>query len=130
MAIDLGRMDEDSYHERPVTRLREDKCSGIFALLITCETFAELCKSRITTIEVDNITAKAWFDASRCPSFPFDRCAQRTHLVIMECVMKIATIWVTTSANTLADIPSRKTFSRKYEGNVVAWLRLLKVRLK
>ena len=100
------------------------------ALLITCETFADFCESRLTKMEVDNITAKAWFDAARCPSFPFDRCAQGTHLFMMARVMKVTTTWVPTSKNTLADIPSRKTLSRKLEGNVVARLRLLKVRPK
>ena len=84
----------------------------------------------MTTLEVDNITAKAWFDAARCPSFPLDRCAQGTHLYMMERVMKITTTWVPSPANALADIPSRKTFSRKRSGNIVAGLRLLKVRPK
>ena len=45
------------------------------AALITCETFAEYCHGKITTIEIDNISAKAWLDLARCPIHPYDRCA-------------------------------------------------------
>ena len=98
------------------------------ALLITIETFAEFCKSKVSTLEVDNITAKAWFDAARCPKFPFDRCAQGTHLFMMECAMKIVTPWISSSANVLADTPSRRRLSKRGAGCNVAGSQLLKVK--
>ena len=60
------------------------------ALLITCETFAEYCSNKIC-FKFDNTVEKTWFDAAWCPTFPFDRCAQDTHLYMMECAMKIST---------------------------------------
>ena len=40
------------------------------AALITCETYADRCKGRITTLEIDNTTAKAWLDSARCTRAP------------------------------------------------------------
>ena len=82
----------------------------------------------MSTLEVDNITAKAWFDAARCPNFPFDRYAQGTHLFMMECAMKIVTVWISSSANMLADTPSRRRLSKRGAGCNVAGSQLLKVK--
>ena len=98
------------------------------AMLITCETFAGFCRSRITTLETDNTSAKAWFDAARCPNFPFDRCAQGTHLFMMENAMKIFTVWIPSSENIVADILSRQSFPKESTGYPVAGSQLCKVK--
>ena len=100
------------------------------ALLITCETFAEYCSGRITDFQIDNTSAKAWFDAARCPTFPFDRCAQVTHLYMMESAMKIFTCWVSSAANKMADVLSRERLSGKRSGHLVAGTCLRKVKPK
>ena len=60
------------------------------AALITCETFAPQCKNAITTLSLDNTTAKAWLDSARCTIYPFDRCAQGIHLFMMGYNMKVS----------------------------------------
>ena len=37
------------------------------AALITCETYADYCVDKITVLEVDNITAKAWLKQHDVP---------------------------------------------------------------
>ena len=44
------------------------------AALVTCETFSTLCSQKFTTLEIDNVSAKAWLDSARCP---FRRCSHR-----------------------------------------------------
>ena len=61
------------------------------AVLITLETFADQCSGRFTTIEIDNTVAKQWWDSSRCPISPFDRCAQGLHLYLLQRSIKIRT---------------------------------------
>ena len=61
------------------------------AALITIETFASECSGKITCLDLDNTTARAWFDSARCPRFPFDRCAQGTHLHMLDVNMKVKT---------------------------------------
>ena len=100
------------------------------AALITCETFAPFCKNAITVLSLDNSTAKSWLDTSRCTKFPFDRCAQGTHCYMMECAMKISPKWIPSEENTGADILSRKAFSRRTRGHLIAGLKLRKVRPK
>ena len=98
------------------------------ALLITCETFAEHCSNKITGFQIDNTAAKAWFDAARCPTFPFDRCTQGTHLYMMECGMKISTNWIPSGVNEMADILSRKKYSGRKSGHLIANTFLRKVK--
>ena len=43
------------------------------AALITCETFSDFVKERMTTLALDNVTAKAWIDSARCTRHPYDR---------------------------------------------------------
>ena len=100
------------------------------AALITCETFSPWCVGRITLLHLDNMTAKVWLDTARCPRAPFDRCAQGTHLYMIKMSMKIRTLWVPSSKNTLADICSRKRFSNKNPTHMVAGVKLLRVRPK
>ena len=69
------------------------------AVLITLETFADHCSGRFTTIEIDSTVAKQWWDSSRCPISPFDRCAQGLHLYLLQRSIKIRTEWVSSSAN-------------------------------
>ena len=83
------------------------------AALITIETFADECASKITYLEIDNTTAHAWFEAARCPEFPFDRCAQGTHLYMLNRNMKVKTQWITSGQNELADVCSRVNFREK-----------------
>ena len=100
------------------------------ALLITCETFAEYCSNKITCFQIDNTAAKAWFDVARCPTFPFDRCAQGTHLYMMECAMKISTSWVSSAENKVADVLSRERLSGKRSGHLIANTYVRKVKPK
>ena len=88
------------------------------AALITCETFADFCTARITTLELDNVTAKAWLDTARCTRAPYDRCAQGIHLYILKKNMKVKTSWIPSAENLLADICSRKTFTWNSPGHV------------
>ena len=81
------------------------------ALLITCETFADQCEGYLTYLDVDNISALNWFEAARCPKFPFDRSGQGTHLYMLERNMKVRANWLCSAANALADKCSREVFS-------------------
>ena len=54
------------------------------AALITCESFTKRCAGKFTTLALDNFSAKSWLDSARCPSFPFDRCAQGVHLHMLD----------------------------------------------
>ena len=98
------------------------------ASLITCETFAPFCNKMITGLQLDNFAAKSWLDSARCPTFPFDRCAQGTHLHMLQCSMKIKTEWVPSAANALPDFFSRRLLSRTDKGHMVFGYRMLKVK--
>ena len=98
------------------------------ALLITCETFAEFCRGKITDCELDNTSAQAWFEAARCPRSPFDRCGQGTHLYMLEKEMKVRTRWVPSAANSIADACSRIQFSMTPAGNRIAGILMRKVK--
>ena len=100
------------------------------AALITCETFSQFCVGHITVLHLDNVTAKAWLDSARCPRAPFDRCAQGTHLYMIKMTMKIRTQWVPSRENVLGDICSRKRFSGRDSGHIIAGVKFLKVRPK
>ena len=100
------------------------------ALLITCETFKAFCAGKLTFLELDNTSARAWFERARCSRFPFDRCAQGTHLHLLKQSMKVRTRWIPSAANTLADKGSRKRLPSNPLGTMVAGVRLLKVRPK
>ena len=97
------------------------------AALITFETFTDLCSGKFTTMEIDNINAKRWWDSSRCPCSPFDRCAQGVHLHMLKNVVKIKTEWVSSKMNLLADKCSRRPFSRRAKGHVISGVRLRRV---
>ena len=98
------------------------------AALITCETFAPFCKGQITELSLDNFSAKVWLDTSRCPRFPYDRCAQGLHILMLSNSMKIQTRWVPSEENTLPDYFSRSFCSRQAAGHVVSGHRMLKVK--
>ena len=97
------------------------------ALLITCETFTPFCANKITSLRVDNVSARAWFDRARCPRYPFDRCAQGLHLWILKNSMKVRTVWVTSAENHIADRCSRETFNLKSSGHDILGARYRKV---
>ena len=88
----------------------------VIAALITCETYAEYCAGKITTLEMDNITAKAWFDNARCTRAPYDRCAQGSHMHRLGMDIKIKTSWIPSAQNSIADICSRVPFKRHKKG--------------
>ena len=98
------------------------------AALITCETFASYCKGTYTSLSLDNFTAKCWFEAARCPIFPFDRCAQGTHLHLLEMSIKIKTRWIPTEENLHADICSRTPLKARGPVHRIAGLRFHKVK--
>ena len=99
------------------------------AALITCETFARFCSGRYTFLTLDNFSAKAWIDMARCPIFPFDRCAQGTHLFLLEQSMKIRTRWIPSAENVTADIFSRRFFPSKHRHRVAdKWFKKVKPR--
>ena len=102
----------------------------LLALLITCETFAYYCAGLMTTCRLDNTVAQAWFEAARCPKYPYDRCAQGTHLYMLDRSMKISTVWVPSSANAAAERFSRERFVSKQAGHVVAGQVFGKIRPK
>ena len=97
------------------------------AILITCVTFAARCKQMLTNIDVDNTTARVWFDSSRCPRFPFDRCAQGVHLNMIKLNIKVKTRWIPSSHTVEADLFSRIP-SVSARGNVVGGARWLKIK--
>ena len=80
------------------------------AALVTCETFANFCASRVTTLELDNFTVKAWLDTALCTRAPYDRCAQGIHLYILKRNKKVKTARIPSAENLLTDTCSRKTF--------------------
>ena len=98
------------------------------AALITCETFASYCKGTYTSLSLDNYAAKCWFEAARCPIFPFDRCAQGSHLHLLEMSIKIKTRWIPSEENVHADICSRMQFKIRKPVHRIAGLRFHKVR--
>ena len=98
------------------------------AALITCETFAKYCSQLYTTLGLDNYAAKCWLDAARCPIHPFDRCAQGTHLYMLEMSMKIKTRWIPSAENILADKFSREYFGMSPKIHWVSGVRMRKVR--
>ena len=97
------------------------------AALITCETFAEFCSGKITTIEIDNVAAKSWLDSARCPKYPFDRCAQGLHLYMVKRSMKVRSTWIPSRDNRIADLCSRKPI---WTGVSIAGNRLRNVKAK
>ena len=86
--------------------------------LITCDTFATYCTGKITTLSIDNITAKAWLDTARCPRAPYDRCAQGSHLHRLKMNMKIKTSWIPSAQNIVADTCSRVAFTSQTRGQL------------
>ena len=99
------------------------------AALITCEKYAHHCKGRITTLEIDNITEKAWLDSARCTRTPYDRCAQGSHMHRLEMNIKIKTSWITSAQNMVADACSRHPFTFQEQGqhHLVAGSRLRRI---
>ena len=117
------------FSTRAISSPRENiNTAEYLALLITCETFANQAAGRITFMDVDNRPALAWFEAARCPIFPFDRCGQGTHLHLLERNMKVRAKWIRSASNALADRCSRKTFSMMRAGHDFDGIRLLKVK--
>ena len=106
----------------------EINTAEFLAALITCETFAGYCTNQYTTLGLDNYSAKCWLDAARCPIHPFDRCAQSTHLYMLEQSMKIKTRWIPSAENILADTFSRKRFPMAPNMHCVRGTRMRKVR--
>ena len=125
---------EDWYKIRQMDDLVQGRVrihvAEFLAALITCETFAPYCKNAITTLSLDNSSAKAWLDAARCTRYPFDRCAQGLHLFMMKCNMKVSAKLIPSVENTLPDILSREKFSGQASGHMVANFRLRKIRPK
>ena len=72
----------------PKPILRMDKVhinvAEFLAALTTWETFSDFIKRSITTLVLDNVTAKAWIDSARCTRHPYDRCAQGNHLYMLK----------------------------------------------
>ena len=91
----------------------EINVAEFIAALITCETFTDFCKGRLTTLKLDNTTAKTWIDTARCTGAPFDRCAQGIHLYLLKRNMKVITSWVSSADNVVADACSRHNFPRR-----------------
>ena len=100
------------------------------AALITCETFATYCSGQITDFSLDNSAAKGWLDRSRCTRFPFDRCAQGTHLHMLDMNMKIRAYWISSGENEVADVLSRRRFPMTTLGCSVKAFNLRKVHPK
>ena len=98
------------------------------AALITCETFAEFCAEKFTTLEIDSKVAKAWLDSDRGPIYLFDRCVQAVHLFMMKRSMKLRTTWVPSGDNDLADTFSRERLSANQSRHYVHGRRVLKVK--
>ena len=101
------------------------------AALITCETFSEYCAKKLTTLLIDNVTARSWIEVARCPRHPFDRVAQAAHLFWLEKSIKIKPVWVSSSDNYIADIFSRGRFDAKIAGgHFVAGMWFTKIKPK
>ena len=115
-----------------------DPCSGhsgintaeFLAALITCESFASYCSGYITSFSLDNSAAKSWLDRARCTRFPYDRCAQGTHLYMLEMNMKVRAYWISSGENEVADVLSRRRFPMTSSGCSVKSFILRKVRPK
>ena len=99
------------------------------AALITCETCADYCAGKLTTLALDNTGARSWFESARCPIHPLDRAAQGVGLYMLQRNMKVFACWISSQMNTIADVCSRKTFStsRKRRTCVIAGATLRKV---
>ena len=100
------------------------------AALISTETFVEECAGTLTYLELDNTSAHAWFQADRCPRYPFDRCAQGAHLHMLKANMKVRTRWIPSAENTIADRCSRASFFKKKPEQDICGLRLMRVKPK
>ena len=61
----------------------------------------------LTYLELDNITAHAWFQSARYPRYPFDRFAQGVHLHMLKAGMKVRNRWIPSGENKIADGCSR-----------------------
>ena len=99
------------------------------AALITCETCAEYCSGKLTTLALDNTGARAWFESARCPIYPLDRAAQGVGLLMLHREMKVTATLIASEENSIADICSRKTFFMKSKARtcMIAGARLKKV---
>ena len=100
------------------------------AALITCETFAPYCRATCTLLSVDSKAAKYWIDNARCSIYPFDRCAQGTHLLLLKESIKIRSRWIASDSNAPADVCSRRRITMKCPRHFIAGLWLRKVRPK
>lgn len=78
--------------------------------LITCETFANYCEGKLTTLALDNTGARGWFESARCSIYPLDRAVQGVGLFMLRRDMKVTATWIPSEENTIADICSRKSF--------------------
>ena len=106
----------------------EINVAEFLAALITCETFAYLCGGTCTLLSLDNRAAKSWFDAARCPIYPFDRCAQGLHLFLLGQSIKIRSRWIASGENKHADICSRLRMTMKAPKHQISSLWLRRVR--
>ena len=97
--------------------------------LITCETFADYCEGKLTTLALDNTGARGWFESARCTIYPLDRAAQGVSLFMLHRNMKVKTTWIASERNTIADICSRKTLMMRGKARtcIIAGVRLRKV---
>ena len=95
--------------------------------LITCETFAQFFKSKMRTLEINNVSVKAWLDRARSPRHLFYRCAQSTHLHMLSKKKKIQKEWVPSNANVQADQCSRRHYPRRRTGHVISGSRFKKI---
>ena len=100
------------------------------AALISIETFVKECTGMLTYLELDNTTAHAWFQSARCTRYPFDRCAQGAHLLMLKANMKVRTRWIPSEENKIADKCSRASFFKIKPNQKICGLRLLKVKPK
>ena len=110
--------------------LVEINVAEFLAVLVTCETFAYLCSGSCTLLSLDNNAAKCWFDAARCPIYPFDRCAQGVHLFLLGESVKIRSRWIASGKNVHADICSRLRMTMNISKHQISGLWLRKVRPK
>ena len=108
----------------------EINVAEFLAALITCETFASFCSGTCTLLSLDNSAAKYWFDAARCPIYPFDRCAQGVNLFLLGESIKIRSRWIASGKNVHADICSRLRMAMKVPKHRISGLWLRRVRPK
>ena len=97
---------------------------------ITIETFVEECAGMLTYLELDNITAYAWFQSARYPRYPFGRCAQGAHLQMLRANMKVRTRWIPSGENKIADGCSRASLFNTKPNQKICGLLLFKVKPK